>query len=337
MQSRARQILSVAVLVSVLACALAAVGLIQRDAGASVIIEHAVPAPALVSAILPLPANAGASTFQPAPSTSDDEQPRFEAPVPLTAPVAPQEDGGLLAAIRAALGGDAADASVVVRRLSDGVTAVWNPDRVYYAASTYKLEVLYEAYRRRLAGDLNFDREQPLEERFIDEDLGTLDLVPRGPHGGLVIDDAVRAMVTLSDNTSATLLLDLLGGRAIDTTMRRLGLTDSSVNTEALPTTAADMARLMEAIVRGDGLDRAATGEMTALLLAQETRAGIPRAVPSGVPVGNKTGTWEGATHDVAVVFAPSGTYVIAVLTDNAWDWDPIVRVSRAVYAYLER
>ena len=336
MQSRSRRILSAAILVSVLACALAVVGLMQRNPGTVLIIEHAVPAPALVSAVLPPRVDAAAPTPQSAPSTSNDEQAGSEQPRP-SVPVVSHEDSRLLSVIRAALGNDAADASVVVRRLSDGTTAAWNADHVYYAASTYKLEVLYEAFRRRLAGDLSFEREQPLEGRFIDEDLGTLDLVPRGPHGGLIVEDAIRAMVTLSDNTSATLMLDLLGGRAIDTTMRGLGLTDSSVNTEALPTTAADMARLMEAIVRGEGLDAEATREMTALLLAQETRTGIPRGVPAAVPVGNKTGTWEDATHDVAVVFAPSGTYVIAVLTDNAWDWDPIVRVSRAVYGYLER
>jgi beta-lactamase class A len=150
------------------------------------------------------------------------------------------------------------------------------------------------------------------------------------------VGDAVRAMVTLSDNASATLLLDLLGHRTIDATMVSLGLRESSVNTTELPTTAADMALLMEAIVRGTGLDARAAADMTALLLDQETRYGIPRGIPPDVPVGNKTGTWDGATHDVAIVFAPSGPYVIAVLTDHSWDWDLITRVSRAVYTFWD-
>ncbi len=76
---------------------------------------------------------------------------------------------------------------------------------------------------------------------------------------------------------------------------------------------------------------------MIGLLLRQETRLGVPRLLPTNVRVGNKTGTWPGATHDVAFVDAPTGLYVIAVLSDRGWDWDPIARVSRGVYEALTR
>ena len=68
------------------------------------------------------------------------------------------------------------------------------------------------------------------------------------------------------------------------------------------------------------------------MLLDQRTRFGIPQGVPSGVPIGNKTGTWEGATHDVAFVDAPGGAYVIAILSDRGWEWSPLARVSKAVF-----
>jgi hypothetical protein len=50
---------------------------------------------------------------------------------------------------------------------------------------------------------------------------------------------------------------------------------------------------------------------------------------------GNKTGTWEHITHDVAYVDAPGGTYIIAVLSDTDRDWDQIADVSEAVYSAL--
>jgi beta-lactamase class A len=273
-------------------------------------------------------------TAEPAPFPTSAASTATPPPEPHVASVDAREDAGLDAAIRRALGDAAEDASVVVKRLTDGAEARWNPDTVYYAASTYKLEVLYEAFRQREQGELDFAERVPMDGRYLAEDLGTISSVPRGEDGTVVVADAVRAMVTLSDNASATMLLDLLGHRTIDATMAGLGLRDSSVNTTDLPTTATDMALLMESIVRGTGLDARAAADMTALLMDQETRSGIPRGVPAGVPVGNKTGTWEGATHDVAVVFAPAGAYVIAVLTDHSWDWDLITRVSRAVYDY---
>jgi beta-lactamase class A len=246
-----------------------------------------------------------------------------------------KDDPELKRVIEQALGDDKDGASVVVKRLTDGTMARWNADRVYYAASLYKLAVLYEAFRQRKLGTLSFERAVPVTEAYVAQDLGTLTRLPRTPEGGLAIGEAVRGMVTLSDNTSATILLDVLGHRNIDATLQALGLTSTSVNTTDLPTTAADMARLMEAIVRGEGLDAQSAQEMLALLLAQETRAGIPRGIPQGVQVGNKTGTWPGATHDVAVVLAPTGPYVIAVLTEGSWAWNPITRVSQAVYQYL--
>jgi beta-lactamase class A len=247
-------------------------------------------------------------------------------------PAAGRVDGELEAAIQRALGDQAAHVSVVARRLTDGVTARWQGERVYYAASLYKLEVLYEAYRRRELGALNFSRRVPIDD-YADQDLGTVSRLPRGPEGDVTVGDAVQAMIAFSDNSSAALLLDLLGHRAIDATMAALGLVGSSVNTTELPTTADDMARVMEAIARGEGLDTAAAQEMTTLLLAQENRHGIPRGVPAGVPVGNKWGGWDGYTHDVALVLAPGGSYVLAVLTDSG-GWDVITRVSRAVYEH---
>jgi beta-lactamase class A len=254
---------------------------------------------------------------------------------PATGTEATDED--LRAAIEKALGADADHYSVVVRRLHDGRGAALNPDRVYYAASLFKLALLYEAARQRSAGVLSFDQGVEVTARDVAEDLGTLGALGAGIGDTLPVREAVRAMVTISDNTSAVMMLYLLGPERVDQTLRSLGLSATSVNTTELPATAADMALLMEAIVRGRGVDPDARDEMLALLAKQETRTGIPTLLPAGVRVGNKTGTWPGATHDVAYVDAPTGAYVIAVLSDRGWVWEPIARVSRAVYDVLTR
>jgi beta-lactamase class A len=246
-------------------------------------------------------------------------------------------DPALLMAIREALGEDLDHYSVVVRRLSDGRHAEVNADRVYYAASLFKLALLYEAERQRSAGRLDFDTALEIRDEDIAEDLGTIDALALDPDGSLSLRAAIRAMVTLSDNTTAVALLRLLTPATVDRTLAGLGLSDTSVNTQSLPTTAADMALLIEAIVRGTDIDPAWREDMIEILLRQETRHGIPRLLPAGVPVGNKTGTWPNATHDVAFVDAPGGLYVIAVLSDYGWVWDPIARVSRAVYDALTR
>ena len=257
-------------------------------------------------------------------------------PAPQASVPAEMDDPVLLEAMAAALGTDRDHYSIVVRRLHDGRGAALNADREFYAASLFKLALLYEAERQRSAGLLDFDRAIQVTEADLAQDLGTIGSLGLSADRMLPVRAAVHAMVTRSDNTSAVALLRLLGAANVDRTLAALGLLDTSVNTHELPTTAADMALLMEAIVRGNGIDPAWREDMIGLLLRQETRHGIPRLLPSRVRAGNKTGTWPGATHDVAFVDAPAGLYVIAVLSDRGWDWDPIARVSRAIYDALE-
>ena len=255
---------------------------------------------------------------------------------PMT-PLPAWDDAVLRRAIEHALGADIEHTSVVVRRLADGRSASVNGGREYYAASTFKLAILYEAERRRSLGELDLDSVVYLNDDDLSEDLGTLDYLPLEADGGVRIRAALEAMIAYSDNSSAVALLHLLGGGAIDETLRELGLTVTSVNTRDLPTTATDLALLMQAIVEGRGLSKEARDEARSFLLAQKTRDGIPAGLPWDMPVGNKTGTWEGATHDVAFVEAPGGTYVIAILSDKGWAWEPLQRVSNAVIGELWR
>jgi beta-lactamase class A len=269
-----------------------------------------------VPAAVTTPARANAAALQtPVPTLTGDPQ--------------------LYGSIVAALGPDLEHYGVAVKRLTDGRGATVNADKQFYAASLFKLAVLEEAERRQSAGTLNFDDEITLTDEDVSEDLGTLSSVPVDANGSLSIRDALHAMVTVSDNATAVALLHLLGGAEIDETLRSLGLTTMSVNTTDLPTTASDMALLMEAVVTGRGLTAEAQADARTLLLGQEVRSGVPQGVPGGVKVGNKTGTWDNATHDVAFVEAPGGTYVIAVLTDGSAGWAPIARVSAAVYSLL--
>lgn len=278
-------------------------------------------------------AESAAATERPAGVTSPPNHgPAAAGATNVPAAVPAHDDPALRRAIEEAIGGDAGHLSVVVRRLTDGRSASIDGDREFYAASTFKLAVLYEAERQASLGLLNLDGEVFFSEDDVNEDLGTIGEVPVEDDGGVVIRNALRAMITVSDNSSAVALLHLLGGGTIDGTLRGLGLTTTSVNTTDLPTTANDMAILMEAIVSGRGVSAKARAEMRALLLDQQSRSGIPGGLPRGVQVGNKTGTWEGATHDIAFVDAPSGAYVIAILSDQGWDWAPLTRVSEAVF-----
>jgi len=130
------------------------------------------------------------------------------------------------------------------------------------------------------------------------------------------------------------------GSANIDATLRSIGIETMTVNREELWTTAADLSRLMLAIYTGEGMTPEVRDFARGLLLNQTIRSGIPQAlageIAGGLQVGNKTGTWEGAQHDVAFVEDPEGAYVIAILTDGSYEgWQAMHRVAQSVQQTL--
>ncbi|TMG08713.1 MAG: serine hydrolase [Chloroflexi bacterium] len=245
-------------------------------------------------------------------------------------------DAGLQAAIETALAGREGSYSVVVHNLADGRAASLNADKVYYAASLYKLEVLLEAYRQRDGGQLDFGSLLTLEKKYVDLDLKTLDSLEIIENDMVTVQDAVRAMTIVSDTPTAALLQDTVNAGRIDETLASLGLGSTESANRDLPTTARDMARLLTAIAAGEGgVNAGSRLEMLSLLEQEGYRAGVVAGVPSDTVVAHKTGSYSDATHDVALVWGPKGPYVIAVLTDRSYDWDAIREVSRAVWDYF--
>jgi len=224
--------------------------------------------------------------------------------------------------------------SLVVTDLTHGRTATIAPDRVWYAASLYKLPLLFEAAWQWDQGVLNPDEVVVLTCAYTAEDLGTL--APLGLKTGseVSVADAVRYMTVASDNALAHLLSDLLGARNVDAHLAAIGARDTTVNDAALPTTARDVALLLQAIGTDYPSPDAATA-MFELLSEQWIRTRLPRGVPADAVVGNKTGDYAGVSHDAAIVRASFGTYVLVMLTDGQVDEEVFGEVSAAIYRYL--
>lgn len=254
-------------------------------------------------------------------------------PLPAFAPSV--GDGGLQAVLNSATVDAEGRTSVVVRNLQDGRSASIGEREVYYAASTFKLGILYEAFRQRDAGILDFDRLLTLEEKYAENDLGTLDFLEMRAGDTLSVADALRAMIIVSDTSTAVLLQDTVGGQTADATLRELGIQDTSFHNRSLPATPADLAALLEAIAGGAGVSAESRTRMLELLLQEWHKEGVPAALPEGTPVAHKTGSYDNATHDIALVWGPAGPYVIAVMTDQPDNWPLIANISRAVWDFF--
>jgi beta-lactamase class A len=150
---------------------------------------------------------------------------------------------------------------------------------------------------------------------------------------GMTVADLCDAALTVSDNTAANLLLELLGGPAAMTAFAR-GLGDATtrfdrsepeLNVSTGPdderdtTTPVAIVESIRAVTLGDVLQPAGRERLTAWLVANTTGDATIRAgVPAGWVVGDKTGTGEqGERNDVGIVLPPDrAPLVLAVYTD---------------------
>lgn len=259
-----------------------------------------------------------------------------DAGLPDAGPIsAPARNDGLEAAVEAGLTNFAGEASVAVWNLADGRYAALDESRSWYAASTFKAALLLAAYQQRDAGALDFDKIVTVEEKYAENDLGTLEYLGIKVNDQITVRDAIKGMIVVSDTSLAALVQDQLGGNVVDSALREIGATVMTVNSRDLPTTASDLTQLLVAIVDGHGVSAASRDEMLSLLAREWYTSGIIAGLPAGTQYAHKSGTLGAATHDAAIVWGPEGPYIIVVMTDGSGGWEPIAAVSAAVWNYF--
>src|SRR3989454_6086359 len=96
-----------------------------------------------------------------------------------------------------------------------------NADTEVIAASLYKLGILAEAERRVDAGELHYNDTVVIQDEDITEDGSFEDAGTE-----LTLDEALEAMITISDNGTALALWHILGGANIDQTLAKAGMAD---------------------------------------------------------------------------------------------------------------
>ena len=138
------------------------------------------------------------------------------------------------------------------------------------------------------------------------------------------------------DTNPCRALQDRVGGWNVNQHLQAIGMRDTQLIPE-LPTTAADMALLFELLGWHQAVSPEASREMLSLLAAQRVNDRLPAQLPPGTIVAHKTGNWEAeACHDAGIVYAPSGPYVIVVLSDLPGCAVPVAKLSRVVYDWFE-
>ncbi len=221
--------------------------------------------------------------------------------------------------------------------LASGDTLFIDADSSFHAASTMKVPVMIELFRRASTGSFAMNQGLMLVNQFasiVDGSLYALDPTSDSDTtlyhriGDRVsVDTLLRLMITRSSNFATNTLITLVGADNVNRTLRTFGanrmqvlrgVEDGKAFDKGLnnTTTARDLAIILQAIEEGRAASPAATREMLGILLAQEFNEKIPAGLPRGTRVAHKTGEITAVSHDAAIVYPPGRKpYVLVVLT----------------------
>jgi len=254
-----------------------------------------------------------------------------------------------------------AEVAVAARTLDGGETLLIRPDETFHAASTMKVPVMIELFAQAGQGRLRLDDPLPVRNQFasiMDGSPYALDPaedsdqeVYRAVGSSLTLRQLCEAMITVSSNLAANLLIEKLGVENIRTRVRELGAQGMNVvrgveDAKAFQaglvntTTARGLMVLLEAIANGTAAPPPASDEMLEILKRQRFNAGIPAGLPPGTPVAHKTGTITKIHHDAGIVYA-ARPYVLVVLVRGIQEEKEsaalIAAITRTVNDAIER
>ena len=225
-------------------------------------------------------------------------------------------------------------------------------DERFLMCSTFKL-VLAGLVLRRVD-----QKRERLDRRIA---YGPEVLVPNSPETkkhvgpGMTVGALCEAVMTLSDNAAANLLLDAVDGpvsvtrfaRALGDPITRLDRIETALNFADTPgdlrdtTSPLAMLETLRVLALGDALTPESRGRLVDWLVRNQTggprlRAGLPRTWS----VGDKTGSdGRHTTNDIAVIWPPGrqpvvlATYLTGAKVDNDGRNAVLADVARAVVA----
>jgi beta-lactamase class A len=227
-----------------------------------------------------------------------------------------------------------AEIAVAFRTLDGRNELLMDPDKVFHAASTMKLPVLIELFRQAEAGTLSLDEPLRVRNEFhsiVDGSAYQLDAgadsdreVYKAIGRTLTLRQLAEAMITVSSNFAANLLIERLGIQNIRATVHRLGadgmqvlrgVEDGKAFEKGMnnTTTARGLLVLLERLARKNAVSPNADTEMLAILSRQTFNDAIPAGVPAGTRIAHKDGNITKIHHDAAIVYGPH-PYVLVVL-----------------------
>ena len=251
--------------------------------------------------------------------------------------------------------------AVAYKNLNTGETILINENEEFHAASTMKTPVMIEAFKKNHEGLISLDDSILIKNEFksiVDGSIFKLSSFDDSDKKSyekigsyLTLKELIYDMITISSNFATNLVIDYIGTKEINNTMRSLGANNINVlrgvedikafnNDMNNTTTALDLLKIYEKLAEGNIINLEVSKEMVDILSNQKYDDIIPKYLPKSVRVAHKDGWINGVRHDSGIIFASDNKkYVLVLLSKNLEDEirgaDLLAKVSLEIYNSL--
>ena len=235
--------------------------------------------------------------------------------------------------------------TLYAKNLATGVSFSLRGEQPVRTASTIKLAIMTECFAEAAEGKVKLS--EPIQLRASEKVSGSGILQELSDGISLPLRDVVDVMIVLSDNTATNLILERIGGNAVNQRMASLGLTQTRVMRKILGdgsklkaevsgvtdegakpenkkwgigrSSPREMVSLLEKLYRGELVNKASSDEMIEILKRQRDRNGIGRDMKD-VTIASKSGALEHLRSDAGIIYSKNGPIAMAITVDNIRD-----------------
>ena len=250
------------------------------------------------------------------------------------APQSTEAQGSLDSRVRAEIAPFKGKVFLYAKNLDTGETYSFDGDERVRTASTIKIAVMIEAFARVAEGKAKWTDELVLTKAARYGGSGILPELGDGMR--LTLQDCVRLMMLLSDNTATNMVLDYLTTDAVNERMNSLGFKatrimrrvggggeskegklDDNLKRFGLGATSPhEMVQIMEKLERGEIISKEASKQMIDLMKREQGRYSIGRSMPN-VPMASKYGALDALRSCVAILYTKQGKIAMAITVDE--------------------
>ncbi len=238
--------------------------------------------------------------------------------------------------VRTAIQGFPGTVSLYAKNLDTGASYELEADAPVPTASTIKLPIMVELFAEAEEGKLDWNQKLELTDQDKVSGSGVLTELSGGDL--LPIRDLMHLMIVVSDNTATNLILDRIGGNAVNRRMAQLGLKQTAVMRKIMQTKPEsftdegkkpgnerwgtgrscprDMVVILEKLYRGQLVSKAASEEMINVLKRQRDLQGVGRDM-TGTVVASKSGALDHLRSEAAIVYSLHGPVAMAITVNN--------------------